>query len=185
MGQPEPKPKLTVAEYLAAERKAATKSEYYRGEVFAMAGASPNHVQIVSNVYAALQAPLRERGCDLYSNDLRVSVRAEQLYTYPDLVIVCGELEFDPEAPDCLVNPMVIIEVLSDSTRRYDREGKFAFYRGLPSLVEYVTIDSERQLMERWVKADTWYLDTLSGTTRLEIAGCTLRLEQAYARVRV
>ncbi len=185
MGAPEPKPKLTTAEYLAAERTAALKSEYYRGEVFAMAGASPNHVQIVSNVYAALQAQLRARGCDLYSNDLRVSVRDEQFFAYPDLVIVCGELAFDPEAPDCLVNPTAIIEVLSPSTRRYDREGKFAFYRGLPTLTEYITIDSERRLMERWVKADTWYLDKQSGTVRLEIAGCELTLDQAYARVPV
>ena len=181
MGQPEPKPKLTVAEYLAAERKAATKSEYYRGEVFAMAGASPNHITVVRNLVVALDPCLSAKGCWFGSNDVRVHVPANTLYTYPDIVIVCGTPEFQHlEGLDTLLNPTTLIEVLSPSTREYDLVNKFALYRDIPSLTEYVVIDSERRRIERWLRATTWYLDKRAEREHLEIAGCELSESAIY-----
>jgi Uma2 family endonuclease len=184
MGRAEPKPLITPEEYLERERKAEFKSEYYRGEVFAMAGASPVHVQIVSNLYGALQLKLREQGCDVYSNDMRIAVKENSLYTYPDVVIVCGDLEIDPADDQTILNPMCIVEVLSPSTRDYDSNGKFDLYRDLESLVEYVTVDSERRKINRWVKADTWYLDKPSRPDEVVISGVLVTVSAVYLKTK-
>ncbi len=128
------KARLTPEEYLAIERKATYKSEYVNGEMFAMSGASPHHVLIVTNVVAELRQQLKQRPCTVYSTDLRVKVRPTGLYTYPDVIVVCGQPQFDDEQQDTLLNPTVIVEVLSESTKDYDRGGKFEHYRGLMSL---------------------------------------------------
>ena len=118
---------ITPEEYLARERQAEQKSEYFNGEIFAMSGASPRHVLIVTNVVAELRGQLKQRPCTAYSTDLRVKVSATGLYTYPDVVVVCGTPQFDAERKDTLLilNPTLIVEVLSDSTEGYDRGGKF------------------------------------------------------------
>lgn len=116
----QPKPYTTPEQYLALERTAASKSEYLRGEVFAMAGASPTHVLIVANIVVALHGQLRRRLCTVYATDLRLKVDASGLYTYPDVVVVCGEPRFDDDERDTLVNPTLIVEVLSESTQDYD-----------------------------------------------------------------
>ncbi|MGH8057365.1 MAG: Uma2 family endonuclease, partial [Candidatus Entotheonellia bacterium] len=134
------------------ERTAAYKSEYVRGEVFAMAGASPTHVLMVSNIVAALHGQLRHRPCTVYSTDLRVKVQASGLYTYPDVVVVCGDLQFDDDHQDTLLNPILIIEVLSESTKDYDRGGKFAQYRKIPSFAEYVLVAQDECHVEHFVK---------------------------------
>ena len=116
-----PKPFLTPQEYLARERQAETKSEYLRGEVFAMSGASRGHNLIATNVAGELRQRLRERDCEVYQGDMRVKVSPTGLYTYPDVTVVCGEPEFEDADVDTLLNPKVLVEVLSPSTADYDR----------------------------------------------------------------
>src|SRR5215510_15498100 len=114
-------PHLTPEEYLALERKAGYKSEYFAGEIFAMSGASEQHNLIVANVVATLHTQFRNRPCKVYASDMRVKVSPTSLYTYPDVVALCSEPRFDDDQKDTLLNPTVIIEVLSPSTEAYDR----------------------------------------------------------------
>ncbi len=125
------KPFLSPQEYLTLERQAETKSEYYAGEVFAMAGASRKHNTIVPNLLYLLVGQLKGRSCEVYNSDMRVKVSVTGLYTYPDLTVVCGKPRFDDDQEDTLLNPTVIVEVLSKSTEAYDRGEKFAMYRAL------------------------------------------------------
>ncbi len=134
------KPFLSPQEYLAMERQAETKSEYYAGEVFAMAGASRKHNLIVPNLAYLLVGQLKSRSCEVYNSDMRVKVSATGLYTYPDLAVVCGKPRFDDDQEDTLLNPTVIVEVLSKSTEAYDRGEKFAMYRALESMTDYLLI---------------------------------------------
>ena len=131
-----PKPFLTPQEYLARERRAETKSAYLRGEVFARAGASRKHNLVWTNVAAELRQRLRESDCEVYQSDMRVKVSPTGLYTYPDVTVACGEPQFEDAEVDTLLNPKVVVEVLSPSTADYDRGGKFTHYRRLPSLRE-------------------------------------------------
>ena len=133
-----PKPYITPEQYLELEVQAEGKSEYHDGEIFAMSGASPNHSLIVVNLYRILGNQLYDRPCTLYSNDTRVWIGQAGLYTYPDASIVCGEAQFD--GYHTLLNPKVVIEVLSPSTEAYDRGRKFDMYQSLPSLQQYVLI---------------------------------------------
>ena len=184
----QPKPCLTQEQYLALERTAAYKSEYFRGEVFAMAGASPTHVLMVSNIGAALHGQLRRRPCTVYATDLRLKVDASSLYTYPDIVVVCGEPRFDDDQRDTLVNPTLIVEVLSESTQDYDRGGKFAQYRKIPSFAEYVLVAQDECHVEHFVKqADgLWLLsetDRLADVLTLSSIECILLLSDIYEKV--
>src|SRR5664279_880128 len=133
-----PKSHLTPEEYLAIERKAEFKSEYVQGEMFAMSGAREPHVLITGNTLSELRQQLRKRPCKAYSTDMRVRVASTGLYTYPDVVVVCGDPHFLDENRDTLLNPTVIIEVLSNSTEAYDRGHKFELYRSQESLAEYL-----------------------------------------------
>ena len=116
---------ITPEEYLELEREAEEKSEYYRGQIFAMAGASEKHNRITVNTVISLGVQIKGRSCSLYSNDLRVKVSQTGLYTYPDAIVVCGPVQFDDTYRDTLLNPTVVIEVLSESTEAYDRGRKF------------------------------------------------------------
>jgi Uma2 family endonuclease len=162
-----PKSRVTPEEYLVRERNAATKSEYFDGEIFAMSGASPAHVLIVTNVVSELRGQLRARDCTVYSTDLRVKVAASGLYTYPDVVVVCGAPRFEDEQGDALLNPKVIVEVLSKSTQDYDRGAKFEQYRTIESFIEYVLIAQDKPHVEHFVRQPDgrWML---SETNRLE-----------------
>jgi Uma2 family endonuclease len=155
-----PKKLLTEAEYLAIERTADFKSEFYKGEMFAMAGASHQHNEIKDNLVGELCNRLKPHGCRTYSSDQKLKVERTGLYTYPDVIIVCGRPQFDPEASDVLLNPQVILEVLSESTESYDRGKKFPHYQRLPSLKEYVVVSQERVSLERFVRQsdETWTL---------------------------
>ena len=135
---------LTPEQYLEIERKAEFKSEYYGGEMFAMSGARRGHNLIVWNLAGVLDRHLRNRPCEAYQNDMRVRVGATGLYAYPDTVIVFGEPQFLDETQDTLLNPTVIVEVLSPSTEAYDRGDKFELYRAIPSLTHYLLVSSER-----------------------------------------
>jgi len=140
----EPHSRISLEDYLAAERQAETKSEYLKGEVFAMSGASRQHNLIVWNLSGALYSQLRGRGCEAYVGDVRVHIPATGLYTYPDIAVVCGEPRFEDGELDTLLNPTLLIEVLSPSTEGYDRGKKAAHYRTLDSLREYVLVSRKR-----------------------------------------
>src|ERR1700759_2240823 len=116
---------VSPVDYLAAERRSESRSEYYKGEVFAMTGASANHNLITLNIGSELRIQLKGRDCRVFANDLRVKIQATGLYTYPDVVATCGKLQFEDKYSDTLLNPVLIVEVLSKSTYNYDRSTKF------------------------------------------------------------
>jgi Uma2 family endonuclease len=182
-----PKTSLTPEQYLEIERKAEFKSEYYQGEMCAMAGAQRDHNRLVVNSVAQIHSQLRGRPCEVYSNDMRVRVGTAEFYTYPDIVVACDARFLDAEF-DTLTNPVVIIEVLSPSTEAYDRGKKFAIYRILDTLREYVVVSSDRVQVERFSRRDggQWLLTAVSrleDSIELESIGCTLSLKEAYERV--
>ncbi|WP_420128668.1 Uma2 family endonuclease [Longimicrobium sp.] len=180
-------PYATPAEYLAAERKAAEKSEYINGHVYAMAGASRVHNLIVVNTVSELRTQLRGRRCEAYANDMRVKVERTGMYTYPDVIGLCEEPRFEDENVDTLLNPTVIIEVLSPSTERYDRGEKFAHYRRLESLREYILIAQDIRRIDHYLRdGDTWVLTEVSepeSALVISSLSCTLRLSDIYDRV--
>lgn len=183
-----PKPRLTAAEYLAIERQAAGRSEFLDGETFAMSGASRRHNLICVNVAAELRNQLRDRPCEVYAADMRVKVAATGLYTYPDVVVVCGEPEFEDAELDTLLNPTLLVEVLSKSTADYDRGGKFEHYRRLPSLREYLLVAQDRPQLAHYVRHGdaSWLLSEATdpaGRMDLPSIGCTLNLGEVYAKV--
>lgn len=162
------KTQLTPQEYLARERRAETRSEYYRGEMFAMAGASWEHTVIKDNLSGEIRNQLKGGPCRTLSSDMRVKVSSTGLYTYPDLVVGCDEPQFDDEVKDTLLNPRVIVEVLSESTEKYDRGAKFAQYRQISSVREYVLVAQDSPLVERFVRQpdDNWLLTTFGELTQ-------------------
>jgi Uma2 family endonuclease len=184
-----PKQYLTPQEYLALERRAETKSEYLRGEMFARARANREHNLIASNVAAELSQQLRDRPCEVYPADMRVKVSSTGLYTYPDVTVVCGEPQFEDAEVDTLLNPTVLVEVLSSSTADYDRGGKATHYRSLPSLQEYVLISQDQALVEHYARQgpDQWLLTekhSLEDTLVLASIHCRLPLAEIYLKVR-
>ena len=183
-----PTKRYTPQEYLELERKAETKSEYYRGEIFAMSGASRAHNRIAMNLSALVWNQLRGRPCDVFGSDMRVKVEISGLYTYPDLSALCGEPQFDDEHTDTLLNPSVLVEVLSPSTEDYDRGGKFELYRQIESLREYVVVAQDRLLVEHHTRQDdgSWRLvdyKDKGGELHLASIECRLRLEDIYDKV--
>lgn len=185
----QPKPTHTPEEYLALEREAEFKSEYIDGYIVAMAGASEPHNLIVTNIVRELSIQLKGRDCRVYSNDMRVDLRERNLFAYPDVVVVCGEPQFADESRDNLRNPVVIIEVLSQSTESYDRGLKFIKYRRIESLEEYVLVAQDGALIEHYVRQPNgaWLMSEavgLDGVVRLESIGCDLRLIEVYDKVR-
>lgn len=183
-----PKAKLTVAEYLATERRAAFKSEFYNGEMFAMAGASVEHNRVSENLSIEIGGRLKGGPCQSFSRDLRVRIRRTGLYCYPDLVIVCGEPQYAEEDRDTLVNPRVVFEVLSPSTERYDRTTKFHHYKQLPSVEEYVLVAQDRAWCDRFVRqADGSWAHVefvgLDATLELKSVPVAVPLADVYARV--
>lgn len=160
-----PKRTYTSEEYLALERQAEHRSEYYAGEIFAMSGASEVHNLIAGNIFASLHSQFRGHSCRVYMSDMRVKVSASGLYTYPDVVAVCGERQFDDVQHDTLLNPNVIIEVLSPSTEAYDRGNKAAQYRQLTSLAEHLLVSQEQMHVEQYIRqADgQWLFSEVSG----------------------
>lgn len=184
----EPQAYISPEEYLKLERTADDKSEYFGGHMFAMAGASRRHNLITGNLFASLHSQLSGRSCEVYTGDMRVKVNPTGLYTYPDVVVVCGEPEFEDTHIDTLLNPTIIIEVLSQSTQDYDRGSKFAHYRSLQSLQEYLlvaqsTIHVEhftRQPENRWMLEET---DAIQNVIELSAIDCRVSLQEMYTRV--
>jgi Uma2 family endonuclease len=178
---------LTPEAYLALERKAKTKSEYFNGQIYAMSGASRAHNLIGGNIFGGLHAQLRERDCEVYTNDMRVKVSPTGLYTYPDVVVVCDEPRFEDDVFDTLLNPIVLIEVLSPSTEAYDRGEKFAHYRQIASLQEYVLVSQDRISVEHYLRQGTQWLLTefcgLQEVLSLISIRCELHLSDIYRRI--
>ena len=184
----QPRARLTPAEYLALDRQAEHKSEYYGGEVFAMAGGSERHNLIVGNVFAGLHAQFRKRPCKVYASDMRVKVGQAGMYAYPDVAAVCDEAQFDDAQRDTLLNPSVIVEVLSESTEGYDRGKKFEHYRKLESLIEYVLIAQDAHHVEHYVRQpdSRWLLSehaNLQDTLSLPSINAHLSLAEVYDQV--
>lgn len=183
-----PQRKLSPSEYLAFERaQTDAKHEYLDGEITAMAGNSREHNRIVSNVMGMLYNQLRGRPCDHYGGDMRVKVPATGLYVYPDVTGLCDEPRFEDEVFDTLLNPSVIIEVLSESTEAYDRGAKFDHYRSIEDLQVYVLIVQDKPQIELFQRQDDhWLLSVAKGLEariRLEPIDCELALADVYERV--
>ena len=178
---------FTPEEYLARERKALDKSEYRDGQIYAMPGASHEHNVIMGNTFAELHIQLRDRTCIVYPSDMRVKVSSTGRYTYPDVVVVCDEPRFDDSHFDTLLNPTVLIEVLSPSTAAYDRGEKFASYQKLDSLCEYVLISQNSVCVEHYLRQEQdWDLTefrSLDDVFSLVSIGCELSLQAIYAKV--
>jgi Uma2 family endonuclease len=180
-------PRFTPQQYLALERKADFKSEFLKGFIVAMAGATKTHNQIAGNLYRKIGDQFEERACTVYISDMRVLITRTGLYTYPDVVAVCGEAHFEDDQVDTLLNPSMIVEVLSDSTERYDRGRKFGHYRQLPSLKEYVLVAQDQVLVERYTRqGENWLLTdyrSLNDTLYLASIDCAIPLREIYAKV--
>jgi Uma2 family endonuclease len=180
---------LTPEAYLTLERTAPYKSAYFAVEMFAMSGASRRHNLISLNIGAELRAQLRDRPCEVYTSDMRVKVSPTGLYTYPDVVVVCEEPVFEDTMGDTLLNPTVLVEVLSQSTEDYDRGRKLEHYRSLPSLQEYLLVSQERAHIVHYVRHSdaSWLLSDTSGleaSISLQTIGCEVALSEIYAKVR-
>jgi Uma2 family endonuclease len=183
-----PKQFISVADYLAGERISQVKHEYFAGQVFAMAGASERHNLAAMNVGASLHSQLRKRSCTVYPSDMRVKISATGLYTYPDVIVVCGTPRFEDNHRDTLLNPTLVVEVLSPSTESYDRGKKFQHYRTVDSISEVLLIAQNvvhvehyvRQPGERWVLTEA---DQLDAVLRLPSIQCDLALADIYEKV--
>ena len=185
------KPYVSYSEYLALEEKSPTKHEWLDGVVFdmeahGMAGGTPNHAALAAAVTFLLGLQLRGKPCRVFSSDLKVRILATGLATYPDLTVVCSKLETDPQDANAAINPTLLVEVLSDSSEAYDRGEKFAHYRRLPSLREYVLVSHLTPRIEVWRRNDAnrWELAQEAGAgERAELASiaCELTVDEVYA----
>ncbi|MDE0553659.1 MAG: Uma2 family endonuclease [Candidatus Poribacteria bacterium] len=175
---------LTPEEYIIAERKATLKSEYLSGEIVAMSGASNEHNLITMNTANGLYNQVVERGCRVYASDMRVGIGAGISYFYPDIAVTCDRPRFEDDALDILTNPQVIIEVLSNSTANYDRGEKFARYRQLESLQEYLLISQDQVDVEHYLRqGEQWLLSefrALADVLQLASIEAELSLNQIY-----
>ncbi|MDM8550557.1 Uma2 family endonuclease [Desulfobacterales bacterium HSG2] len=180
--------RITPEEYLAMEREAEIKSEYVDGEIFAMAGASRKHNQISANIVRILGNQLLERPCSVYVSDMKVKAEKAENYFYPDIVISCEEEEFEDDEEDILLNPIVIIEILSDSTEAYDRGKKFANYQRIDSFVEYILISHNFCRVEKFMRRDdkTWIYSAfrnMDEVVQIDSAMCELPIAEIYKKM--
>ena len=181
-------PYISPQEYLRLERQSEYKSEYVNGQIFAMTGASRKHNLITTNISRELSQQLKGRACEVYAVDMRVKVRATGLYTYPDVAVACGEPEFEDDFIDTLLNPTLLIEVLSPSTERYDRIAKSSYYRTMDSLAEHLLVAQDEVRVEQYVKQPNgerllFEFLTLDSTVQLPSIACSLQLSEVYDRI--
>lgn len=181
----QPKPRMTYPEYLAHEKSAELKHEYLRGEVWAMVGGTPTHARIQQNISTALAMALKGRPCGVYSSDLRVRIEATDRSTYPDVTVICGKLQLAADDPDAVVNPLLVVEVLSDSTEASDRGEKFAHYRRLDSLQEYVLVSQHLRRVEIFRRGEgvSWTFIPVGEHEPIELTSLDVRLhlDDVYA----
>ena len=180
--------RYSAAEYLAFERKSDTKHEFYRGELFAMSGGAASHSLIASNLIRAMGNALSDRPCVVHTSDLRVACPTG-LYTYPDVSVVCGKVEYQDGTQDVLLNPLVLIEVLSPSTEAYDRGTKFKHYQSIESLQEFVLVSQQEARVEHFARrpdSAQWTLTTMSelhGAVSFPALDCSIPMGEIYAKV--
>jgi Uma2 family endonuclease len=179
---------ITPEEYLALERKAEYKSEYVDGVMYAMSGASENHNLIVMNIGTRLNIQLENAPCKVYPSDMKVRVPSSRKFHYPDLTVVCDRPRFADDEKDVLLNPLLIVEVLSESTAAFDRGKKFHYYQEIPSFQGYLLIDLDEPVVERFVKQTdgSWIYTKVEGLDHiitLSSIDCSLGLKDIYAKV--
>ena len=178
---------LTPEEYIASERKATLKSEYLNGEILAMSGASNAHNLITLDIATELNIQLRQKDCLVYASDMRVRTRPTGAYFYPDVAVVCDRPIFEDNVFDTLLNPILVIEVLSPSTEAYDKGEKFLHYQELTSLREYILVSQNRIRVEHYRLIKTQWVQTEfhrpEDVMPLVSIGCELRLQDIYRRV--
>lgn len=183
-----PKIRLTPKEYLDFERKSEIKHEYYNGDIFDMSGASREHNIIAMNVGSEIRQQLKGKNCESYPSDMRVFVPTTGLFTYPDVVVVCGEPQFQDKEFDTLLNPTLLVEVLSPSTEGYDRGKKFAHYRSIESLQEYLLIAQDEHHIERYVRQGEFWLlsETKLLSEKMELISieCVLDMSEVYDKIK-
>jgi Uma2 family endonuclease len=183
------KNKISPEEYLALERKSEIRNEYFDGEMFAMAGASRVHNQIASNIVRVLGNQLLDKPCSVFSSDMKVKMEEIRKYTYPDIVVVCEKEAFEDDHDDVLLNPLVIIEILSDATEAYDRGDKFAHYQLLNSFSEYILVSQYYRRVEKISRQndDTWIYSkyqTAEQVVKIEAVNCDLPVSEIYRKVK-
>ncbi len=189
MGPAQKKPRFfTPAEYLEFERESEFRHEYLDGEIYEMAGATKRHNRISTNIIRLLDNQMLERDCNVYGSDMRVKISETEKYTYPDVVAICGEEFYEDETEDTLLNPMLIVEVLSKSTEGYDRGGKFEYYQTIESFNEYVLISQEPFRVEQFVRKErnVWtYFEFRqpSDVVKLHSVSCEISLGDIYHKV--
>jgi Uma2 family endonuclease len=176
---------LTPEEYLALERKAEFKSEYIDGVVYALAGGSPRHSLLAANIITSLSVQLRSRPCRVYSSDLKIGTPNLQRFFYPDVSVVCGETKVTDDHKEVIVNPILIVEVSSESAAAYDRGTKFLSYQQIESLQEYLLVSQDEILVEGYSRQgnDTWLytkVTGLEGSLSLPSIECALALRDVY-----
>ena len=181
-------PYISPQEYLRLERQSEYKNEYVNGQIFAMTGASRKHNLITTNISSKLRLQLKGRPFEVYAAGMRVKVRTAGLYTYPDVAVACGEPEFEDDFIDTLLNPTLLIEVLSPSTERYDRIAKSSYYRTMGSLAEHLLVAQDEIRVEQYVKQPNgeWLLFeylTLDSKVHLPSIDCSLLLSEVYDRI--
>lgn len=188
MASTAPLPYMTEEEYLAFERNSDTKHEYLDGQIYAMAGGSFYHDLICVNISSGLQQRLEGKSCTTHSSNLQVRVSAVGLYTYPDAFVICGEPQFIDDRDDIVENPIVIVEVLSPSTARYDQGGKFALYRQIPTLQTYITVSQKKAHVTIHTRqGDGWYVKDYIGLENnwpIDSLDCVLPFSAIYSRVK-
>jgi Uma2 family endonuclease len=178
---------ISVDEYLEIERTSEEKHEYYKGEMFAMAGGKRVHSVIAGNILTKINIQIEKKPCIAFGSDMKVRVRPDGLYTYPDISALCGEEKYHDEKEDTLLNPSLIVEVLSESTENYDRGKKFVLYRELESLQEYVLVSSDYKKVEifRRTANNQWLLSDVKEDepVQFETIQCSISLEDIYNKV--
>jgi Uma2 family endonuclease len=184
-----PKHRYTLEEYFALELSSETKYEYWNGEVFAMSGVSPEHAQIQINLTISLGTQMRGGPCRVFPSDLRIKVPAYLPYRYPDLSALCGEAQYEKMSGlDVLINPALIIEILSPTTEAFDRGDKFTYYKSIPSFTEYLLVAQHRPYVGQYIKVtnEEWRyyeFNDMDGVVNLSSVNCRLTLSEIYEDV--
>jgi Uma2 family endonuclease len=187
MSLPAPRHRYTFADYLEIEEVARVRHEFYAGEIYAMAGGTPEHAAMAAMITSLLGRQLSSTPCRVYSSDLRVRVLATGLATYPDVTVICGPSLRDPQSETHVTNPKLVIEVLSDSTAEYDRGEKLQHYQQIPSLAAVVLVDHRSPRIELFSRSEAGWSCTPFGageTVPLDAVACSLPVDDVYAAAR-
>ena len=183
--QSQEKRRMAPKEYLEFDRASDIKHEYFNGQIFAMTGAKKNHNLINTSLTANLVNRIGNSTCRVFSNDMRVKIESESGYAYPDIAVACGNLEFEDDQLDTLTNPIVIMEILSDATEAYDRGDKFAYYRAIPTLQEYILVSQNKCRVEQFIRKEggmwgMFHYENRGQIIKIESIDCAVPLSDIY-----